>query len=270
MLKPEHNDGFRIRYRLQGAADWTVEGHPTLSRNASDPTWVLYHCDLTGLLADRVYEVQVRTVCGTDPEASSSTEWSNTLLVHTLADSGPYCASHSSESSGGLSSWISRVKLSSGGTVAMDRDTSDEIVGYSFFGKDPLGNPQAELDRGKTIHFDLTAQQLVPPDAPHPSRVWRIWIDFDQNDKFDGPGELVYDSGSFTVSDEASGKFQIPNTAKTEFTRMRVAMKAATPNDPSDAVPPGPCTVFAVGEVEDYTIFIRQLISPPGVPLHSK
>jgi len=151
----------------------------------------------------------------------------------------------------------------------MDRDTSDDIVGYSFFGKDPIGNPQAELDRGTTVHFDLNAQQLVPVDSPRPSRVWKIWIDFDQNDKFE-PAELVYDSGSFTASDEASGKFQIPDTAKTGFTRMRVSMKAALPSDPADAVPPGPCAVFAVGEVEDYTIFIRQLISPPGVPLHSK
>jgi photosystem II stability/assembly factor-like uncharacterized protein len=271
MLKPEHDSGFRIRYRLQGAADWTVDRNPTLARNASDPTWVFYHYTLDGLLADRVYEVQVRTVCDQDPEASSETEWSNTLLVHTLASSGPYCPSHGSpvQGGGGLSSWISRVKLRSGGTMLMDRDSSDEIAAYSFFGKDPLGNPQATLDAGQTIHFDLTAEQLVPPDWAHPSRVWRIWIDFDQNDKFDDPAELVYDSGSFAVSLEASGKFQIPGTAKAGTTRLRISMKAATPGDPADAVAPGPCAVFATGEVEDYTIIIRQTISPPGVPLHT-
>jgi len=271
MLKPEHSEGHRIRYRLQGPADWIEDNAPKLTRDASDVTWVLYRYDLKGLEPDRIYEVQVGTVCGSSTKVSQSTDWSNTLLVHTLASSGAYCPSNGSPTLGAanLASWISHVKLKDGSKVLMDRDSSDDVTGYSFFGKDPLGNPQATLYPGQTVHLDLSAQQVVPPDGSHPLRIWRIWIDFNQNNNFDDPGELVYDSGGFSGALETSGAFKVPDTAASGTTRVRVSMKAATPGDPSDAVAPGPCSVFAVGEVEDYTIVIPYIISPPGVPLHT-
>lgn len=74
----------------------------------------------------------------------------------------------------------------------------------------------------------------------------RIWIDLNQDGDFTDPGEEVFAAGP--SSSTMSGPLTIPSTALTGQTRMRVSMKW-------DAVP-GPCEVFAYGEVEDYTINI--------------
>ncbi len=87
---------------------------------------------------------------------------------------------------------------------------------------------------------------------------WKVWIDFNKDNDFDDAGELVYDAGS-TSSAVRTGTINIPSSATTGATRMRVSMKY---NGAQTA-----CEAFPYGEVEDYTVNITGVSTPPcGVP----
>jgi len=80
-----------------------------------------------------------------------------------------------------------------------------------------------------------------------------VWIDFNQNGRFDDIGEEVLSGISLagtpqSVPQTVSGMVTIPQTAKNGKTRMRVAMQqGATANS---------CGNFEQGEVEDYSLNI--------------
>jgi uncharacterized repeat protein (TIGR01451 family) len=76
---------------------------------------------------------------------------------------------------------------------------------------------------------------------------WKIWIDFNQDSDFDDAGEEVF-SGS---SDAAiSSLINIPTEVSLGQTQMRVSMQwGGTPD---------PCSTFTYGEVEDYTVDIKE------------
>jgi hypothetical protein len=75
---------------------------------------------------------------------------------------------------------------------------------------------------------------------------WKIWIDFNQDEDFNDPGEeVVVHSGNSTVN----GVFKVPKTAPSGNTRMRVAMRYGGR--------PPMCGMFEWGEIEDYTVNIH-------------
>ncbi|MEL6866959.1 MAG: lectin-like protein, partial [Bacteroidota bacterium] len=76
---------------------------------------------------------------------------------------------------------------------------------------------------------------------------WKIWIDYSGDGDFNDQGELVgYASGSSAIY----GQFTVPYYAVPGETRMRVQMAYGY-------YPYDPCSYFNYGEVEDYTIHIR-------------
>ena len=76
---------------------------------------------------------------------------------------------------------------------------------------------------------------------------WKVWIDFNQNGIFENNEEIV--NGSSASADNLSSNFSIPQSALLGKTRMRVSMKwNSTPNA---------CENFTHGEVEDYSVNIR-------------
>lgn len=77
---------------------------------------------------------------------------------------------------------------------------------------------------------------------------WNIWIDLNQDGEFTSSERLA--SGSSTSSGTLSASINIPGSALTGSTRMRVAMKY---NNASSAS----CGTFTYGEVEDYTVVIN-------------
>lgn len=72
--------------------------------------------------------------------------------------------------------------------------------------------------------------------------VFRIWIDYNQNEQFEEE-ELVFGAGPTTQ--RVTGSITIPS-GLTGSTRMRVSQKYQAA--------PSACEIFAYGEVEDYTI----------------
>jgi hypothetical protein len=73
---------------------------------------------------------------------------------------------------------------------------------------------------------------------------WRIWIDFNKDGVFGGL-ELVFAGAG---SSSMTGSVNVPVSATSGLTRMRVQMKFDTA--------PSPCEYYTSGEVEDYTVQI--------------
>nr|WP_284698697.1 GEVED domain-containing protein [Flavobacterium lacisediminis] len=80
---------------------------------------------------------------------------------------------------------------------------------------------------------------------------YNVWIDFNKNGTFEST-ELVFTKSKAKTA-TVSGTINIPSSALTGSTRMRVSMKY---NASSTA-----CEAFANGEVEDYTINITSVVA---------
>jgi GEVED domain/Bacterial Ig domain len=73
---------------------------------------------------------------------------------------------------------------------------------------------------------------------------WMVWIDFNKDGVFGNEDWMFGGGGTSTVT----GSFNVPTTALSGITRMRIQMKY-----PSASIP---CETFASGEVEDYSVQI--------------
>lgn len=146
---------------------------------------------------------------------------------YTLAIEGYCMASGNSQEN----EWISRVR------VGNSLDFSSGPSGYSDF-THIAGN----LKKGGAASFHLT------PGFSGSSYTedWKIWIDFNQDEDFNDPGEeVMVGSGNSTMH----GSFRVPNTALGGNTRMRVAMRYGGR--------PPICGMFDWGEIEDYTVNLQ-------------
>ena len=84
------------------------------------------------------------------------------------------------------------------------------------------------------------------------------WIDFNGDQDFDDPGEMVI-AESVVLTDPGytgpiSGTISVPANANLGPTRMRVIVKNISSTDPAADIPPTSCESSFIGEVEDYTI----------------
>jgi hypothetical protein len=122
--------------------------------------------------------------------------------------------------------WIGEVRL--GNFI-----NTSGAAGYSDF-----TNQIIKVAAGGTYELSITPAYSADryPD------VFRVWIDYDQNEVFDA-NELVFEDGP--TDQTVRGTIAIPATASGS-TRMRVALKFESS--------PEACEVFDYGEVEDYTI----------------
>lgn len=106
------------------------------------------------------------------------------------------------------------------------------------------------------------------------TRVGRVFIDYNQNGIFDLPQEAVFAFGPTTASTPAedfTGVVNIPVTASTGITRMRVVLLESS--DPNSVMP---CGTYTWGETEDYMVNIApqpandagiaEIISPSNPP----
>ncbi|MEZ4960129.1 MAG: GEVED domain-containing protein [Saprospiraceae bacterium] len=119
-------------------------------------------------------------------------------------------------------------------------------------GKDAYSNftsLTANVTAGSSYSLALTAGYSWFTYEEH----WKVWIDYNHDGIFQEPGEVAYSftqaaPPNGTLEATATGTINIPATALTGPTRMRVIMKR-------DA-DPTPCETIPNGEVEDYTVNI--------------
>ncbi|KAA3638742.1 MAG: T9SS C-terminal target domain-containing protein [Bacteroidetes bacterium] len=85
-------------------------------------------------------------------------------------------------------------------------------------------------------------------NIPYLIQEYAIWIDYNGDGDFYGPGELVWSKHRYSHSNitPIAGSFTVPYSTAQTSVRMRISL---TPFLSSN-----PCGVFSNGEVEDYTI----------------
>ncbi|WP_234859273.1 M14 family zinc carboxypeptidase [Aquimarina aquimarini] len=203
---------YDLRYRQTGTTAWTTVAATTSSHV------------INGLSPTTSYEAQVRSKCsdGTTSNYSASTNFTTTDVQLN------YCNSNGQNTS---DEYISNVKL---GTI--NKTSGAGTGGYSDFTAE-----STTLASSNTITVTPTWTGTTYSEG------YSVWIDYNQDGDFADPGEQVW-SKAPSKTTPVSGTFNVPATAKTGNTRMRVSMKY-------NAVP-NPCEAFQYGEVEDYTVII--------------
>ncbi|MFK7808509.1 MAG: GEVED domain-containing protein [Saprospiraceae bacterium] len=134
------------------------------------------------------------------------------------------------------SEWIAAIEVANINNPSGKCDTE---CGYGDF-----TNLVANLNSGQTSTIRLT------PGLSWPGRdadfYWRVWIDLNQDGDFTDAGEMILEApGSNQL---VVGLLNIPSTADSGITRMRISAKSGAYADP--------CESFERGEIEDYSVNI--------------
>lgn len=200
---------YTLRYRAVGGS-WTTM---TSTGNTAN---------LTGLLPETNYEVQVRSVC---PNNNNSF-YTNSASFTTTQVQLNYCDSASTNIN---DEFISRVQL----------NTIDNTSGAQFYSN--FTNVSTSLTQGQvyTVTVTPTWTGTVYQEG------YAVWIDYNKDGDFTDSGEQVW-TQTATTATPVSGSFTIPTSTAEGDTRMRVTMQY-------NAIPT-PCGSFTYGEVEDYTV----------------
>lgn len=180
---------------------------------------------VTGLTAATTYTFNVRA----KDAAGNVSVNSNTVTVTTLTATLTYCASQGNSTA---NERIGRVQL---GTI---NNTSTGTAGYENFTA-----LSTNLVRGVANTITITPTWT----STRYREGYAVFIDLNRDGDFLDTGERVF-SRNATTTTPISGSFTIPTTAALGTTRMRVSMKY-------NAVPTA-CEIFALGQVEDYTVNI--------------
>jgi murein tripeptide amidase MpaA len=204
---------YQVQYKLATSSTWLT------ATNANTTT----SYSLTGLAANTLYDVQVRTNCTSGSSIYTSTQFATAIQTTT------YCANKGNNVS---FFWVDYFKL---GTITR---TSGADAGY-YNGTASVTN----LTRGtaNTVSFSPGYTSTV-------YRVyWRVWIDYNKDGDFVDAGEQIV-SQSTTGAGIYNANFTVPAAALTGQTRIRVSMKYGAYSTS--------CETFTYGEVEDYTVNI--------------
>jgi len=172
-------------------------------------------------------------------DACGNNETCSFIINVTLDDNLPppsdeYCVSQGNTP---WNEWISNVSLEQINNSSLKTtyaDFTDEV---------------ATLEQGASVTLNVTGSFSWQSDDAY----LRVWIDYNQDNIFQEPGEIVlseiFEEGSGgATSALGTEAIDIPSNALVGNTRMRVALKR---NGYAD-----PCESFAFGEVEDYGINI--------------
>jgi len=211
-------DTFNLRYRPTGAATWSVIGTIT------ETTFTL-----AGLAGCTEYEFQVEGLCDGVLTGYSASFIRTTLGCGACIERN-YCASSSTFDG---DEHIARVAVGTLDNQSGNNEGYGDFTGLS-----------TELQIGQGHPITLEPVFLLFSDE-YPMYV-RVYVDLNQNGNFTGPGELAYSTSLF-VEGPISGNLNIPASALTGSTRMRVVLvygDAATTS----------CENYNIGETEDYCV----------------
>ena len=179
---------------------------------------------LTGLTPCSFYNFKVASVCGGFPTA-----YSTVYSFSTVGCVTNYCASYGTSQT---REYIKTVKL---GTI--NNTSAANVGGYGNY-----TNLITNLTGNTSNTITLTPGFIGASRREY----WNVYIDYNHNGLFTDAGELV---GQVNGTAASSKAFTVPTTALNGPTTMRVQMQY-------NAYVATPCTVFANGEVEDYSISI--------------
>lgn len=194
---------------------------------------------LNGLTAVTAYQAQVRSKC---PDGSIS-NYSTSVNFTTTEFQLEYCDANGANAT---EEYIGNVQVGD-----IDHDSQNASNGY--------GNHTSistELTKGDPYTISVTA---VWTGGKY-NEAYSVWIDYNKDGDFADSGEQVWTQAP-TQDSPVSGSFTIPDNVATGNTRMRVIMRYNTA--------PSSCGSFNYGEVEDYTVIIKDKFvdtEAPSVP----
>ncbi|WP_312077422.1 GEVED domain-containing protein [Chryseobacterium sp.] len=212
-----------LRYRSLPGGAWTTV-------NLTAPLTNTYLID--GLLEVTQYEVEIATVCNSNPAGAFSTP---VPFTTTGVSWCPHTAQYTSATYG----WISNVTVNPIGSTPLNNTSTQSQ--YTNFAT----NPALELTLVRGTQNNLISVGKTWPGTQY-ANYTNVWIDFDRDGVFD-TSELIYSSGSSNAS-PVSGTFNVPQVTYngSSATRMRVVV--------SYAAAAGACSGNTYGEVEDYAV----------------
>lgn len=211
---------YDIRYRELGSGTWIeVFGIDTNSY------------DLSGLNPETDYEYEVRSNCGANSSAYSTTDNFTTGVVS-------YCNAQGNSIN---DEYIGIVTIN--GTANNSEGSTSS--GYSNYKGMSIFNAIETGTSGHSVEVSKFWTGTTYNEAVS------VWIDFDQDGIFSA-AEKILESGSSTTQVVSNTNFSVPSSAKTGDTVMRVIMKYY--GNPTGQLQTDPCETFQYGEVEDYTI----------------
>lgn len=160
-----------------------------------------------------------------------------------------YCSSQGNSTN---YEYISRVTFAD-----IDNSTQNNNGGYGDH-----THLVANVNRGASYTISLTTGRKSGSNAYNEG--WNVYLDFNANGSFEDAGEMVLSTVS---ANTVTGQITIPASATSGTTRMRIQMQYK-------ATVGHPCSSFAYGEVEDYSVKINGAATcsgnqPPQVSLAS-
>ena len=206
-------------------------------KTATAVSWETVSCNSTSIVLNSlypgtIYDFKVEAICNSGPTGYSASQ------QFTTSGTG-YCESMGLDAT---HDWIDLVFIEN-----LLNSTSSSAGGYGDYTA-----LSTTLVPGNTYTITLSAEM----DPLGSTESWKIWIDFNGNRDFSDPGEEVVSYTSTQIGWETS-TFQVPATTAAGIIRMRVSMKNGSPAQT-------PCEIFALGEVEDYTVNISSITGIQG------
>ena len=198
---------------------------PTISTTCSNPNVTL--TQTAGLASGSQFPIGTTAISYQATDNCSNVETCSFSV--TVQDGGPggdYCDAQGNEP---WAEWIAQVQFNT-----IDNPSFKELYG-------DFTAISTDVAKGNSYPLALTPGFSWLSHDEH----WRVWIDFNRDFDFDDAGEIVFSQNGTSIM---TATINIPATAATGTTRMRVAMKR-------DAFPTS-CETFILGEVEDYTLNI--------------
>lgn len=174
------------------------------------------------------YFVQLATNSPKDEVIHYNSSFTNKQAVQ-LTSSVNYCASKGNNIT---YEWIQRFVL---GSI---NNNSGANNGYGNF-----TSQQTNLQKGSNHAFTITPGF----NGSAYSEGYSIWIDYNQDGDFNDSGEQVFQQAP-TTNTSVTGTINIPSSALTGTTRLRVIMRYNAA--------PSACGNYSDGETEDYTVNI--------------
>ncbi len=208
--------GYSARLRPVGSTSW---------REIKDVA--VNQVDFRNLQPNTSFEVQVQSFCAD----GSASVWSSSFTTKTLGAGDPYCASYGDHQFGDINTVLLAGNALGGGFSQ----------GYSFF-KDKV----YPLEKSRTYRLELVADDWQK--SGEKPAYWRIWIDFNQDNDFNDPDELVFEAEGKNTG-RVAGDLTLGANHSTGKTRMRIALDVDGQN--------GPCSTKGNRDVEDYLVEIR-------------
>ncbi len=128
------------------------------------------------------------------------------------------------------------------GTI--NNQNTGSITGPSY---NDYTNLSTDIARNSNQSIAITSGSYSPD-------YFAAWIDYNQDNDFDDPGEKLGEFQSSAVFQTTNISFTVPLTAQLDSTTMRIRCVYNTPNM-------DPCTDYNWGETEDYTVVITSAVA---------